>query len=114
MKIEHNREKLIQSLVENRERHENLHAELMEAYRRKVAAELRDAAAKVESGQQDAVYVHHAPPPQHSSDYEAVLGMLLATEEESITIDLEEFSTYIRDEWYWSAGFRQSLKDWAG
>lgn len=111
---------LLGKLKENRERHKNLYEEMCKGYMVLVeeANEVFQVMLKEEFEKkppQDVdhtkiyrqAFQHAVRPREHLSDYDETIEMLEWLQEEVVRISLNQFRSWVRDEWDWQANFVQ-------
>ncbi len=109
---------LIKKVSANRDRHEKTYAEAMEGFRRQALSVLSEKLCELEEYGEDwngdlqhgrsGLYVSVPGPEYHGDDYERVESMLRMTDQESITLNEEQFAKYVMDEWDWKESFHMS------
>ena len=92
---------LLEQVLINQEKHIETFEKAYASYCRKLETLLQDHLAKVKNGKTDRVFISESPPTKHTKDYKRVVGMLLASVDETIDLSADEFSSYVQDDWHW-------------
>lgn len=109
------KEKLIEAIKENLEKHISELVSAQAAYRVAIVKFLEEegrkarAAAKKKELYRIDCY-HDAPPipPDHTESYKEVISMLEMSVKEEVVITRAEFKQYVLDEWSWKGDFAVS------
>lgn len=127
-KLKFKREKLLAAVRENRDKHKREYEEALAGYRdeaitqfgqqvdslrktmEKYAAEAKKWEGYRDAGQIDCdpsegIHVPLQKPQQYLKDYDRVIRMLEMSHEDEITLDHQEFSQYVQDDWKWKEQF---------
>lgn len=115
-KIKVSKQRLIDSIIENRVKHSNEFSEAHYNWKVKV----REAFAKKmqeieEDNWEDLNCTAYLPKPQHHlKDYDLALQMLDFSVDDEIEIEQHEFNQYVMDDWAWKAGFALTNSSYLG
>lgn len=109
MKIEVNKQQLLDVLKKNRAIHEQEYNELQEDYLDAVTKELGKifSESKKRLPNPDTC-VSPNKPKCYLEDYDLVIGMLLMSIDETFTLDEEQYRNYVLNEWSWTRHFNIS------
>lgn len=99
-----NRHDLLATIERNLHTHEAVHRKATDGYRKQLVVVYRKALALVEAHKRPC-NVHLTPPVSHAEDYRRVIGMLKMHVEEHISLNSNEFDSYVRDKWVWKDQF---------
>lgn len=104
------RKKLLETLIQNKQIHEQEFLALYGAWRTEYITLLTRELDKVRgSTPADKLgHIHLEPPTSYANDYETAIQMLQWSEEETITLDRTEFQWYVLDKWHWRDSFECS------
>lgn len=118
--------RLIETLTANRERHTETYKQAYEGYQRvcliAVEALLAGTRSMEAYDERDGgrlnvdrlFQVVHGLPHDHTSHYDEALDMLSWHEGDTVEITPKEFRSYVRDEWDWSNQFNVSASRYTG
>jgi hypothetical protein len=108
------KEKLIETLRENRVKHETEYKTLYGLWRSQYIALLAERMEQVRQNNPsvnsfkdiyDLGYISQPMPKSYIADYDTAIQMLEWTQEEDITLDRREFEQYVLDNWGWKNDF---------
>lgn len=116
--------KLLERLKENREKHCAEFGVIFDAYRNKVsnlmkedAEELQIFAMKVLDLPRDQLveatsykFLSIPRPEDHSADYDRAIDRIEWEQEKFVIITEDDFNCYVRDEWQWRQRFRNTTR----
>ena len=115
-------EDLLETMRENREEHERIYKEAVVGYRTQCVNELRETLEganqcfKQGDGFADLTHVQCLRPPvEHLQVYDEALQMFEWGEwkEGMVELDIDEFRSYVLDEWSWMDSFLTSSSTWS-
>jgi hypothetical protein len=92
---------LLEQVVINQEKHQEVFEKAYVGYCKKLNKLLEEHLAKVKAGKLDRVFISESPPTKHTRDYKRVVAMLMASVDEEIVLDANEFASYVQDDWHW-------------
>jgi len=123
----YNRQKLLDKIKENKDKHVAAYEEAWKGYLIEVAEQLekiaKDARANLKTlnGKEWEVgddKLHHEVkthfavnaqwPQSHADEYDRVIDMLDFTDIDEVVLTQQEFNQYVRDEWQWSRVFNET------
>lgn len=102
------KEQLLDTLRENRERHINSFEEVLEAYRNRAVELLEEHISRIRNGAVERVVVSLPPPQNYEEEYDRAIAMLEWSQDEKIELNAQDFDRYVRDEWDWKGDFNQT------
>lgn len=107
---------LLEILQRNLEKHLEAHAEALGIYQAKAHQYLDSAAAAAGRGDKpDRNPLKDIPEPiSYAEHYERAIQMLEMTTEKEIQLDYQLFLQLVRDEWWWSGEFAQTVTSYLG
>lgn len=114
MKSMINRDKLIEILVSNREKHVKLYEEAMEAYRLEAIKKLEKLVLQLKAGNTIDSFITILKPEDHSSDYDRVIQMLELDTRKDIPLEEHEFTQFVMDEWGWKHQWADTVSHYVG
>jgi len=103
---------LVTTLKQNRETHITEHETALAGWRKKMTAACMETSQKSDKGE-----LKDFPrklrkltdvPTTHIKDYDRVIQMLEMHTKDSITLNAQDFSRYVQDEWAWKESFTTS------
>lgn len=96
-----NKDTLLTALKENREQHHEQYEKAWDGYcviaRETLEAMLDTIKQKKPIGQ----YIKHAPPEDHTADYDDVIDMLEWSLGDEVELTQTQFIQYVKDDWGW-------------
>ena len=92
---------LVNKLRANRAQHAKMFEEARGGYCTAAAEACDKLIAEFDAGKAVAIQVPLVPPEDHTEDYDRIIRMLECTKQEEITLDEEQFSCYVDDDWGW-------------
>ena len=107
-KITVKKETLISALVVNMAYHTKEFEEDKEKYLAALKIKLQVAHDDIESGIMPNLHFNLPEPKSHTKDYKRTIDMLNMDIEDVVTIDVDEYSKYIEDDWDWKFDFNQT------
>lgn len=114
---------LMEKVLANRELHEETYEKAMIGFRSEAQLALFEKLESLEQFDDDendevwdgdikrgrtGLYISIQGPEYHGDDYDRVLEMLRLTDQESISLNEEQFAKYVMDEWEWKESFHIS------
>jgi len=126
----YDREKLLERIRENRDRHVEQYEEAWKGYLIEVHEQLEKVVkdARAEAKRWDGFEgepgkmpenprlhfnVAAQPPQSHEDEYNRVIDMLEFTTQQEIMLTPEDFNQYVRDEWQWSRMFNETASSYS-
>lgn len=105
--IEVMKEDLLVTMKQNRAKHAQESDEATINWRTRISAEMCEAADAISIGD-DAPLFFDAPPKSFLSAYDTAIDMLEWDKGVTVELSREDFNRFVRDEWEWTEGFKQS------
>lgn len=102
------KEELVKVLEENMAAHNEIFEEALEGYHKEAVGILEEHIAAIKSGKVRRVVFHLPEPEDHTKDYERVIAMIVANEDDVISLEEYEFQQYVLDDWSWKRQFLTS------
>lgn len=107
-----NKDELIKRLEENLDKHKKEYQEAVEDYTIAALKAMESKAEDLKSGRPIELDFYDRvagcdirPPEDHTKDYEVALDMLQWHNEPTITIAIDKFQCFVRDDWQWKKNF---------
>jgi hypothetical protein len=104
-RLKFNRDKIVERIKANRERHVDIYERAMEVYRQRAIAQLNTFVDALKAGKSPSLYISLPVPENHIKDYDAVLDMLNSSVDEFLVLSEQDFRCYVRDQWNWKSKF---------
>lgn len=96
-----NKNALLNTVKDNRGRHEAEYKQAMVGYRQEVIEGLQKALDEAQSGGELKTSLWLSEPISEVKSYEKVIAMLEMSTDEEVTLSQSEFSQYVLDDWTW-------------
>lgn len=98
--------KLLDTLRENRAKHQTEYDTAVAAYREKAEKALRKRALDVRDGKTLSVQITNLPEPKSfADDYDRAIEMILWSKDDEIVLTERDFRAFVLDEWEWNHAF---------
>lgn len=97
--------KLLQHLIDNREKHIQEYAEALATYRVVLVEEFQKVLDKAKAGEDVQHGIMLTKPVSYVKDYDEAICLLEWNEESEVVLDRAEFNKYVQDEWGWKQTF---------
>lgn len=107
MKVSIDRNRLIETLKSNREKHEREYKAAKVGYRATLMTMFADCLKRLEDGHDSEhgdIFSLHKPS-HYLKDYDRAIAMFEMAQEESIVLDDEDFQKLVLDDWEWKSRF---------
>jgi hypothetical protein len=96
---------LLDKLRDNRDAHESLYNEAMLGYQEHLKAILQDKLARLEEGEDIDADIPLVKPVNMLNEYDQAIQMLEMSVDKIISLNHNEFASYVMDEWGWKKNF---------
>jgi hypothetical protein len=96
-----NKDLLVSKLKENREQHHDLYEKAWDGYCKLVRQTLEDMLVIIKTKRPIARGIGHAPPEDHTADYDDVIDMLSWSLGNEVELTQTQFIQYVKDDWGW-------------
>jgi hypothetical protein len=103
VKIE--RDGLLAVVEDNRAKHRDLFERAWAGYREAVEAWFSEQLDRISEGNDPALHCPLSIPQDHTSDYDKLVTMLKMSVDSHVTLQRDEFSRYVMDNWRWKQEF---------
>lgn len=100
--------KLVEILKTNREKHRAVFLAAQENFRAAVIAALESRLEDVRDGKKIDQYIRLTEPMDQTKDYDRVLAMCAHSSDDHITLDENDFKSYVLDQWGWKDQWKMS------
>lgn len=100
--------KLLNILVENRDKHVKDFNEATEGYRIDAIAALEKVLQEAKDGKEIQHYISVVKPTSYKESYDTVIRMLELSSENEVELTMQEFSQYVEDKWQWKQAFAET------
>lgn len=107
-KVKVKKEDLIKVLQTNRDIHQSAFNEALEGYKISVEKELKSKLKDLKAGKDFDLYINLQKPVSYVKQYNDVIGMLEISTEEDVSITMEEYLKYYKNEWEWQSSWQLS------
>ncbi len=110
------KDKLLETVKENREKHRTEYEAAMKGYREQVLAEAHKIVAAGDAGGKvdRTAITKLAEPPSHLKEYDKAIRMLEMSVQENIEISSRKFEELVLDEWEWTRVFKTTTSSYIG
>lgn len=98
---------LLEILMSNREQHHHLFEEAWTEYRRRVVTAMEHNLDNARAGGDVQLMITMRTPEDHTEEYDAVIGLLEMSDDETIELNARDYERFVLDRWEW----RRSFKD---
>jgi len=95
------KEKLMEIIQENRDKHRSVFLEAIDGYRLEAIKRLERMIEKIKKGKTIDQYLRLPVPTDNTNDYDRVLKMMELDTRDEINLNEEEFAQYVLDDWSW-------------
>lgn len=99
------RAKLLETLKNNRGAHVDEYEEAVQQYRVEAEKALRKRAIEIRDEKTLRTSIDLPEPVSFSEEYDRAIAMVEWSEEEQITLDEQDFRSFVLDEWTWRGRF---------
>lgn len=99
------REELLDALRKNREAHREVFLRSLEGFKKKAIEILEEKLATARKGIRDSVFVNLQRPTDQTREYDRWIRAMEMETRDEIELTMQDFGTYIMDEWNWKAQF---------
>lgn len=99
------KDKLMESLTQNRAAHRAIFDEALEGYRDRAVELLNEHIERISKGKIERVMVVLPQPEDHTDDYDRAILTLEWTVFDEVALTINEFDMYVRDNWRWKEEF---------
>jgi hypothetical protein len=98
----------IEKVAANRSTHRTVFEKALGGYKRRLVRELERRLADVEAGRRIEHYIRLPEPEDHTQDYDRILAMADMSIDEVLTLDADDFSRFVMDQWSWKQDFTET------
>lgn len=107
------KEQLLTTMRENRERHREIFIKAQEGYREQAIKKLDRRLAAARQGRVDLTFSLPAPQ-DFTEEYDTAIGMLEWEQEGTVELTQRDFERYVLDKWDWARQFVGSTSMYVG
>jgi len=104
---------LVKILQTNRDIHQKDFEEALGGYKIAVEKELKSKLKDLKAGKDFDLYINLSKPKSYVKQYNDVIGMLEIASEEEVSITMEEYLKYYKNEWEWQSTWHLSNAPYA-
>lgn len=108
MKIKVNKDRLLEILRENRDKHEADYSKAKTGFRKLLEKELEKKLQLCRDGKKVELSFKNQKPTNNLKDYDDVIGMLELSTDEELEIDHKQYKEYVKNEWDWAKHWHTS------
>lgn len=101
MKTIVNRDKLLDIIRENKEKHRAVFLQAIDGYRKEATQILESRIEDLKNRKKTSLYVNLPEPEDHTTGYDRIIRMVEMDERDSIELGEREFAQYVMDDWEW-------------
>lgn len=102
------KQKLLDTLRENREEHRNLFLAAQDVFRQKVVEALDRRLAEARAGGKIDLYISLTEPQDYTSSFDRAIQMIEWDEGDQITLSEKDFQRFVLNDWEWAGNFAAS------
>lgn len=99
------KDRLIETLIQNRDEHRAIFEKAQEVYRERMIEELDRALADARAGRKIARQFHLPVPEDHTEDFDTAIQMMEWETGDTIELEQHDFQCYVQNQWRWRASF---------
>lgn len=103
------KERLINTLKENRENHVNTFEQVLEDYRTEAVKQLEEHIVRIRDGKVEQVFVHLPVPKNYEEEYDRAIKMAEWEQNTVIELTEKEFDQFVLDNWTWKHDFNETV-----
>ena len=107
-KVKVQKRNLIEALRTNKDLHQREYDEALIGFRLAAEKELKLKLKELKAGKKDNIYISLQKPVSYVKQYNDVIGMLEISSEEEVSITMEEYLKYYKNEWEWKQTWQLS------
>lgn len=111
-KVVLDKQELLETVKENREKHKEVYEKACDEYRKKVAKRFRELADVADEGGLPDPSTDLNKPEEHLDDYDQSIEMLEADQRDQVTLTNEEYQKLVEDDWNWSRRFARNTSSY--
>lgn len=105
--------KLLEIIKGNRDRHRQVFEDALDGYRKYAQEVLEEHMTDLMRGKTPEIRISIARPQDHTADYDRVIQMIEMDKGSEFTLDENDFSQYVRDDWNWKRQWLASSNTYA-
>lgn len=109
-----NRRELVEVLRSNRDKHRGIYKEALVAYKAAVIAETTRQLDEFSAGKIVRIAINLPVPEDHTEDYDAVIGLMELSAEETVTLNTDDYACYYLDQWQWRRAWLANTSSYTG
>lgn len=102
------KDRLLETLQTNRERHVDTFEQVLEDYRAKAIEMLNEHIERIKGGAVEKVAVVLPPPENYEEEYDRAIQMIEWHEGTTVSLTESEFTEYVMDQWTWKARWAET------
>lgn len=103
---------LLDEVRRNREAHREQFELALEGYRLTAMRTLEARLNDLSEGRTPVVAFHHAPPEDHTPDYDRIIRLLELDQRSELELSETEFAQYVMDDWGWKQAWNVSNSEY--
>lgn len=108
------KERLLTTLKENRDRHEEIFLRAQEVYRRRVIEVLDERLQQARAGKPVSTYINLIEPVNYTDEFDRAITAVEWAEGATITLGEVDVQRYIMNQWGWAAKFAAATQSYVG
>ena len=114
MELNVSRESLLEKLRANKKTHRQKYEKALMVFRDEAVKELDSLMSAVKAGKLVHIVSRLPLPEEHTSDYDAAIGLLEMSSDRLIPLTNHEYETYVLDRWEWARSFASNTMRYSG
>lgn len=100
-----NKQRLIETLVHNKDEHRAIFEKAQEVYRQRMVEELDRALAEAKAGRKIVRAFSLPVPEDHTDDFTTAIEMMEWETADEVELEQSDFQCYVQNQWRWRASF---------
>lgn len=106
--VEVDKTELLNQLKTNREKHIDTYQEVLDAYQKRCIELLEEHIGRIKNGAVERVHVSLPAPQNYEDEYDRAISMVEWHTGLTITLDISQFDSFVRDKWTWKKDFKET------
>jgi hypothetical protein len=105
-------ETLLARIKANRDAHREVYEKAMTGYQRAAGDFFHEQLERARASKPFQTMFNEPMPEDHSEDYEAIIDLLTLSEDTVVSLSIQEFRQYVRDDWGWKREFMATSQNY--
>ncbi|MBW8001740.1 MAG: hypothetical protein FVQ80_06920 [Planctomycetes bacterium] len=111
--VEVGKSKLLETLKENRDKHQERFKKALEDWKLVVTHELQKSVQMALEGKEFRTHLELPKPSNHTPEYDSIIDQVDWHEDSLIDLSVSEFENFVRDDWSWKQSFLSGCSTYA-